>query len=293
MASACEGVALDNQFSSYPKQIQDALAEYHECAKTDGANADLHRIADFLTRIKSPPPEEWKKRFCDAQKAVQYSYSVITTSIEGVPIVLRQIDTSSDGDALVPHNLIVGGHIQPRFRIEAEARYGLLNFTPWEGECVPFLFEIASPDEYIERVKAESATDSLVYFIASLCRTEKFHFKYYKYEKRTWNEIPSAEFPKDRALENLWDWMGGGIRYTRNTPKFIQDGLQESELPFQRGKVIVKPSNWNFYTGLTARMWVHLESGIDFEDFDKQFSDDAARNHANEYADKYDIQVTE
>lgn len=291
--TVCEASPQDKLLSSYPDPIQEALAEYKECVVTDQAREDLLEIADFMTKIKSLPPREWKDRFCKAQQGSQYSYSVITVSIEEIPILLRQIDISSDGDALIPHNLVVGRHLTPKFRIESgKLENKPLDFEGWQSECVPFLFELGSPDEYKASLKSKRPVNDLVLFIATLCRVEQFHFKYFKYENRKWSEIPRTEFPKDRAVENLWDWMGGGIRYTKDTPKHIQDGLLESDLPFKRKKVIIKPDNWNFYTGLTARMWAHLESGVDFDNFEKHFSDEEAKAHAIGYVEKYGIQLT-
>jgi len=109
------------------------------------------------------------------------------------------------------------------------------------------------------------------------------------YKNSEWSEIKNTEFPKERALENLWYWQGGGIKYSRNTPKYIQEGIKESSDVFVRKRLRFNPESYAFYTGLTARMWAHLETNVDFWEFDDHFSDQAAKEHAANYSNKYSV----
>ncbi|MGI9271441.1 MAG: hypothetical protein ACR2QT_06680 [Woeseiaceae bacterium] len=211
-----------------------------------------------------------EQRTCDSQIGQVFEYRVATKSIEGAPLAIQQTDCKG------------------LFSIGPVADYTFLDFATWSGSCIPFLFEVESIESYVEAMGAGKTSEE-IYYIATLCREEKFQFRYFEHKNDAWSEIAPSAFPKDRALENLWDWMGGGIKYTRDTPKHVQDGLKDSDEYFVRARATVKPDVYLFYTGLTARMWAHLESGVDFWAFDEHFTDDEARQHAVAYAEKYSI----
>lgn len=290
--SGCGGThdSEPSDLSSFPIEITSLLSGFEKCVVNENARTDLIEVAEYLARADvNTIPDDWQERFCDAQAGRSFEYYVSTVGIEGTPLAITQTDIRTDGDALVPHNLVVGGHATPRFSIstlEVASKHTM--FDTWSSSCVPFLFDVDSEEHWLRNVQAGTPEDN-VYYIASLCRQGKFSFQYYRYEDGAWSEIEGSEFPKDRALENLWDWQGGGLKNSRDTPKFIQDGLQVSSDVFKRGRATVSPDNWTFYTGLTARMWVHLETGVDFWEFDEKFSDEAAREHARMYSKKYSI----
>lgn len=280
-----------SDLSSFPIEIRSLLSGFERCVTDEGAMTDLVKVAEYVARADiETVPEGWEERFCDAQATRSFEYHVATVGIEGTPLAITQSDVRTDGDALVPHNLVVGGHAKPIFSISALERTSkVLVFDIWSSSCVPFLFDIESEERWLQNAQAGTPENN-VYFIASLCRLDKFSFRYYRYEDGTWSEIESSMFPKERALENLWAWQGGGLKYSRDTPKIIQDGLLVGDNVFSRGRAIVRPESRAFYTGLTARMWAHLESGVDFWQFDKEFSDEAAKKHAEMYSERYSIQ---
>ncbi len=279
-------------FSSFPERIRSLLSEFQECVTDEGSEEDIREVAEFITNFGLEElPAGWKKRFCDAQRALVLEYAVSTVSVEGVPLELLQRDSTNDGDALVPHSLVVGGRIQPQFSISAlDHTSGALSFSEWVGTCVPFLFEVESQADLDPDVESGTPRETSLY-IATICRTGQFRFQYYRYRNEEWSEIQRGEFPKERALENLWDWQGGGIRYSRDTPKFIQDQLKEGRREaFVRKRTRIAADSPFFYTGLTARMWAHLESGVDFWQFDDAFSGEEVREHARSYSRKYSLE---
>lgn len=281
-----------SDLSSFPIEIPSLLSGFKRCVADEGSKADLVEVAEFVARVGiDTVPEDWEERFCDAQTDRSFEYHIATVGIEGTPLAITQTDVRTDGDALVPHNLVVGGHAMPGFSISPlEKTSTLTMFDKWSGSCVPFLFDVESEERWLRNVQAGTPEDN-VYYIASLCRLSEFSFRYHRYEDGTWSEIAGSMFPKERALENLWDWQGGGLKYTRDTPKYIQDGLLvDNDLVFTRGRATVKPESRAFYMGLTARMWAHLESGVDFWQFDEEFSDESAKKHAEMYSEKYSIQ---
>ncbi len=268
--------------AKYPQQIQTLFSGFDECVSHQKEAEDLQMLADFFvenaisTMIKS-----WKQQYCDANKNVRYEYIINTKSIDGAPLLVKQIDVTSHSVPLLGRDgLIVGGHQTPEFTVTADQRYKHLNFSAWSSNCVPFVFEI---DPQI----------SGVYYIASLCREGAFHFKYYKHQDQQWSEIKPEEFPKERALENLWHWRPGALKSSNHTPAYIQRAPQDNNSVFTRERLIVIPASLNFITGLTARMWAHIESGVDFWQFDDHFSMEEAHQHAKSYIAKYSIPFME
>jgi hypothetical protein len=189
---------------------------------------------------------------------------------------------------MVSHNVIVGGHNPVTFEVAAPKGFEQWRFKAWSGECVPFLFEVVSAEAFATALNTRTTQEGVCY-IASLCRRKPFHFKYFRHQDLKWSQIDRAEFSTTRALKNLWDWRSGGIKYSKATPRFIQDGLKRSDALFRRARVTVKPESYTFFAGLTARMWAHLESSVDFWAFDKHFSDEGTRQHAVAYSRKYSI----
>jgi hypothetical protein len=262
---------------------------FKKCVNDKYSQSDLEKIKTYLLNVKaSKIPVGWCQRFCESTKYKKFEYATLTKSITGAPILLSQHDLNNDGDALLPHTLIIGGHKKPQFVIAPIQKSKFDQFHPWCGECVPFLFERESEKKWIQAINS-GKLNQLIYYIATLCRQDKFAFKYYKYEHQKWFEIEPNEFPKNLALQNLWHYESAGIKYAMNTPKFIQDGIKKSDDIFTRERLKISPESYGFYTGLTARMWAHLESGVDFWEFDNRFSDEAAKEHAVIYREKYSI----
>lgn len=262
---------------------------FQQCVKDINSQNDLDNIKTYLLKVGAIKiPEDWSQRFCESTQYKRFEYVTATESITGAPIVIQQVDLNCDGDALVPHNLVIGGHKMPKFEINSLDRNPTDQFNSWNGDCVPFLFERESEEKWMQAVKSGSLY-KVVYYIATLCRRDKFNFKYYIYNHPKWYEIDAKEFPKKLALENIWYYQSADIQYARHTPKFIQDGLKVSDDAFSREKMKIDPErNW-FYTGLTARMWAHIESGVDFWEFDDHFSEEEAKEHAVRYQNKYSI----
>lgn len=266
---------------------------FQHCVTDESSQNDLDKIKAYLSKKRATKiPDGWAQRFCESTRNRKFEYATLTKSITGAPILLSQVDQNNDGDALIPHILIIGGHKKPQFVITPFRDNKLDQFNSWHGECVPFLFERESEKKWLQAVKSGNL-EKAVYYIAALCRSNKITFKYYRYEHPKWYEIKPEKFPKELALENLWHYQSAGIQYAKNTPKFIQDGIQKSDDVFTREKLKIEPESYRFYTGLTARMWAHLESGIDFWEFDNHFSDETAKKHAVEYQKKHLMKLTQ
>lgn len=260
---------------------------FQPCVVDEGSQKDLYAIKEYLVNTGATKiPDGWAQRFCRYSNSQTFEYLTSTESITGAPILIRQVDINNDGYVLVPHSLIIGMTRKPQFEISSFKKNTTDQFNSWHGECVPFLFERESEKKWIDAV-SRGKFEKVVYYIAALCRRDKIHFKYFRYEHPKWLEIEPNEFPKQLALENLWYYQSAGVQYAKNTPKFIQDGIKESNDVFVRERLKIKPENYWFYNGLTGRMWAHLESGIDFWQFDNYFSDDAAKKHAVDYQKKY------
>ena len=279
----------DGPLADYPPQLRAQLTGLERCVDTEAAHQDLLQVADFLVAVGAETiPDDWEARFCSAQEASSFEYVIRTVGIEGTPLMVRQRDANTDGDDLVPHNVVVGGHAAPQFSIAAvDGMAEIMTFEPWTGDCVPFLFDVESEQMLLENARAKKPQDN-VYLIATLCRHDQFRFRYFRYDGG-WGEIEASQFPKDRALENLWEWQAGGLQFSRDTPQYVQEGMKISSDGWVRERVPVNPESRLFYTGLTARMWAHLESGIDFWQFDEALSDEEARQHAESYSRKYSI----
>jgi len=165
--------------SNHSEKTRLLLADFENCVVNEKSEQDINNVAEYVSKFGLKTiPNDWRERFCSAQKNQKFEYTIQTVGIEGTPLIIKQIDFTNDGDALVPHILVVGGNERPEFDISpAELKQDYMQFDKWTGSCVPFLFDVESEESWVLSLK-NGKLNEVNYYIATLCRNEKFRFRY-------------------------------------------------------------------------------------------------------------------